>query len=458
MHEQAAAAEVAEAVRRAGGRTWRKVTTLLSMFGVHRLTPAVRERMSRALAAEGVVVSPPLDGVKRYETVRLSLAVAAPEAEAPAPEPAIANSSATSWRPGRPSEKLASGAKRPRGAVLWIDVPPTAEAEETCAALAPLCPGLTKEAVESLLRGGEYPHVRPLAPDWSIRAVSIVDVHALEPGDGDDAATSSAGALEFQLVDFVAGDGWLLSCSHRRRRFRGAHEIGDDEPRSLRLRPRIEDRWLNEGGKTAGDLGTLILHQIACDYTDARRHFHAWLESWELEFFRGAGDGAAAYEVATLAELRGLVAAFSKRLRALRLPRAFENRGWFPDVTLTERAASVDELIDRALDDLDRVNAAVRSSFDLVQSQVSRHQLQLAQRQNEVSKRLQDKITLITSVLLVPGLIASVYGANTWIPGEHKTHGFAAMLLVLVLAGAVTYAILRLLERRAERTLAEDEA
>src|SRR5918912_880086 len=53
--------------------TWRKVTTLLDLFGAYRLTDDVRARMAAAIAAAGLDAKPPITDVERYETVRLSV-------------------------------------------------------------------------------------------------------------------------------------------------------------------------------------------------------------------------------------------------------------------------------------------------------------------------------------------------------------------------------------------------
>src|SRR5918911_3272810 len=53
--------------------TWRKVTTLLDLFGAYRLTDDVRARMAAAIAAAGLDAKPPITDVERYETVRLTV-------------------------------------------------------------------------------------------------------------------------------------------------------------------------------------------------------------------------------------------------------------------------------------------------------------------------------------------------------------------------------------------------
>src|SRR4051812_38941698 len=73
--DRAAAERLAREVAASSGsrRTWRKVTTLLDLFGVYRFTDTVRGRSGGALEAAGLIAAPPLAEVERYGHVRLSL-------------------------------------------------------------------------------------------------------------------------------------------------------------------------------------------------------------------------------------------------------------------------------------------------------------------------------------------------------------------------------------------------
>src|SRR4051794_39777086 len=115
----AVAKSLAAEVRAAEGRrrTWRKVTTLLDLFGVYRLTPAVRERIGVALRAAGLVAEPPIEIVERYQTIRLeSVDKAVPLERATGqkddqPSDGAAIRSVTQWVPGhRPYEASLVGA------------------------------------------------------------------------------------------------------------------------------------------------------------------------------------------------------------------------------------------------------------------------------------------------------------------------------------------------------------
>src|SRR5690348_11964702 len=67
------AAALAEQVRAsADGVTWRKMTTLLDLFGAYRLTTKVRERIAHALTEAGLDAKPAIADAERFETVRLT--------------------------------------------------------------------------------------------------------------------------------------------------------------------------------------------------------------------------------------------------------------------------------------------------------------------------------------------------------------------------------------------------
>src|SRR5689334_20166891 len=68
------AAALAEQVKAsADGVTWRKMTTLLDLFGAYRLTTNVRKRIATALADAGLDPKPSIADAERFETVRLAV-------------------------------------------------------------------------------------------------------------------------------------------------------------------------------------------------------------------------------------------------------------------------------------------------------------------------------------------------------------------------------------------------
>lgn len=80
-------------------------------------------------------------------------------------------------------------------------------------------------------------------------------------------------------------------------------------------------------------------------------------------------------------------------------------------------------------------------------------QLQLAQVQGRKTERLQQKVEVVASVLLVPTLVAGAYGANTDFPGLGERWGTTMMVLLMVLGAVGTFFGLRWVRLREERRL-----
>lgn len=77
---------------------------------------------------------------------------------------------------------------------------------------------------------------------------------------------------------------------------------------------------------------------------------------------------------------------------------------------------------------------------------ISSQQVVLQQRQAAETERFQRLLTLVGTTVLVPGLVAAIFGANVSVPGEDTGRGFWAMALFMIAAGAGSYALLRSLE------------
>jgi len=453
------AAEVREAAGRR--RTWRKVTTLLDLFGQHRLTPSVRARMAEALTEAGLDAEPPIEELDRYQTVRLTVSgdgdrpVGADKAASPTSgtSPSGGILSLEAWGPGQAPRRVSLAEASSTQDPVWVDIDAdSAHPQEIYDLMAPLCgESLTREMVDDLVDADPLPKVRRYSDDGKVRSVSSIEVTACEL-EAEPTSASTAGALVFQLVEFLCFDRWLVTCWHRRRVYRGAEEVAEEDPRGHKVTiRRVAERWLEGPAKTASDLGILVLQELADSYGPARRALYAWLESWELDFYRRE-DSA---ERATLIDLRGLQAEFRRRLNALNQPRDKAERAWFYGVTDASAAERVDILVDRSLKDLRELSEELRSAFDVVQSQSTARQLAFAQRQQDQTKGLQQKLELITAVLLVPTLVAGIFGANTYLPGKEQTLGFELMLVLMVVGAVSAYIVVRAPRKRAERAARE---
>ena len=455
-------AEIAAALARkvaasADGVTWRKTTTLLDLFGAYRLTTSVRERISQALGEAGLVAKPSIADVQRFETVRLAL----DEDRDGEPDDSHSRSRTMSrllpiddvievseWRSGRQAETKSLFQCVPTAeAVRWFHVDVIhSEPDMIFEALEPICPGLTLQMVVDLFTVDPRPYVHSYNDEPHLRMVSAFAVTADESEEGaSDADASKAGALVVQLVEMLAGDGWMVTCWHRSKRYHGAEEIAEGPPMGRTDVLHGVERWWVQGElSTAGDLATLVLHELVLTYPSSARMMLSWLEQWELDFHRRFDKT----ERHTLIDVRSLLAELEERLRAIERPEADAADSWFTGLSSEKWPERVQKLVDRALSDVESIHSTLRSSLDLLAVHATAQQLRLAQDQAKQQEKLQGALALVTSVLLVPTFIAGTFGANTEVPGQGKWWGFVVMVVLMVLGAIGTYALIRPRKRR----------
>lgn len=97
-------------------------------------------------------------------------------------------------------------------------------------------------------------------------------------------------------------------------------------------------------------------------------------------------------------------------------------RGW---VRIRDDAAEVGKNIQRILEALARIRGDARTTVDMIGSTRASAHLRIAEEQRQAESgerereaRLARTITLLTSALLIPTLVASVFGANVHLPRE----------------------------------------
>jgi Mg2+ and Co2+ transporter CorA len=454
-HEHAEAARaLAEEVRSAPGadKAWPKITTVLDQFGEEALTPEAGRRIDQALSQSGLRVDPPLEAIdSRNGTVCVSVPNGGPHH----PSDFI---KVTEFIPGQPPRQW-DGLNRPRSVsgVLWVDIDVLQADLATLREILPsLCPGIPDERITDLFLVDVMPKVEA-DDDARVRAVSAVQVEARESCGATGAHKHGrAGALVFQLVELLSNEHWLVTCWHRERIHCGVEEdattgaVGDHGG----MAEVVAERWQELGPEKAmkaGDLGVLILEEITNSYERARLELYAWLDSWELDFFRRAGNDrlthAEQIDRRTLIDLRALASEFRRQVNPLDTPRSKAASAFFTGVANSDSAKQVDETVDHSLDDLRDLVDRVRSSFDLVH-------LQMSDIQQRHTVDMERKFEVIAALFLAPTLIAGFFGANTWLPGGNDPSAklsFEVMIVAMVLGAVAAYCGIRLLTRRNAR-------
>ena len=424
---------------------------MLDHYDVYRLTPLVRERMTASLAEVGLHVDPPIKDVERYGTVRLSFERDGGAKPSTDPVELVGRAeemlAALVWLPDEePTPVDLVDLLGESEGVVWLDVDVTrAEATILSGALRVLLDERISDAMVNDLLSADPGLTADLETDTTgIRNVVSFSVAAPESEvAGDDAEASKAGQLEFQLVEFLASSRWIVSCWHERTTGKA-----DDLPRPpedhAKVIETVAKRWTLAGEefRSGGDLGLMIMQELARTYSTSRRVLYAWLDRWEEDFY----DRLDRTEMSTLIDLRAEIAEFRKRLEVLHRTGMSANPEliWFAGVTNLAEARRVEDFIERTLADLRALSESLLTSLNLVATVT-------ASRQSEKAEHFQEVVAAIAAVLLVPTLVATIYGANTSLPGENRWWGFAYMILAMAATAAIALLALKLWRDRQSR-------
>lgn len=285
--------------------------------------------------------------------------------------------------------------------------------------------------------------------EQSDEAVDVrgIDAFAVEAWADDKADPGGSAGLVFQPVALLSGPGWLLSCWRERSIHRGAETVGRAPASSHEdLRAAVARAWENGPGRTAGDLGVLVMDQLALTYGPAHRTLYAWLEDWELALYLPASEGDGPVDRETLPELWGAMALLRRHLGRLNLPgkRRDITRAWFADCTDQKAVNNVDDRINRALSRLRELGDTLRASFAVLQAR-------LAEADRERGERLERTVEFVAAAFLLPTLVVGFFGANTKIPGAGTWWGFWVMIGAMLALGVGTFVTLRHLHARRAR-------
>ena len=432
----------------------RTVNWLLDQFQLAHLDAHSARAIEARLAEAGVHVEPSLSDLGQAASINLTAA-----------KPGSASQCAIRhWEmpvQGSPTRKPYESAAMAGDTVHWFDVDLTCPPTDVFAALGPLCPGLTEAMVFDL----KDPDVQPKAMSYGEhgRSVSLVGVHAQSRNHTSHGGWN--GELAFQLVETLSGPGWIITCWHNSRICSGVLHDRDASPvsRDSIIQQLLAD-WVSKGWKTSGDLGTGLASLLIHTMPGAYRELEAWLQRWEMNHYRARcssntpGSSVQEPDTGTLNSLLSLVSEFRRRAVAQENARGLtEESPWFGCVTDLELDARADYMLDGILDKLNLLFDDVRADMELVtmnsiaeQARASASQAlevaettRLIREQGEADERFQNQLGKVTALLLVPTLIAGMFGANTSLPGGGSWIGFELMLLLMAVSSLGVFLYIR---------------
>lgn len=488
-------------VRRAdelGQRRLAKVTSLHRAFRLPGVPGASAKALTEQLLLHGVCPEPRLEDAARTGTVELSLC---PDQQRTPPSRDVDRSIRVSiWRPGEPGveQPLAAPLQRSDGAVLWFDVEPAlvrdalpktsiegspsrlglarrrspngpSAATQSSPSPASLdqrvahvfqqlqswCDGLEEEMVRDLLQEDRQPKVVSYGHERDgARGVSAVAVVAREaPGDPTDLDRVSE-ELVFQLVEGIFGGGWIITCWHPTAIYTGPGE--PERGHSLLQEPfvhQVRHGWVQESTreKTAGDLGIYLARALVDTYAASHRMIERWVEGWELDFYATLSDAktatvkSAAFEISNTLSMVG---EFRRRITAFDHARYTTwDKTWFPGLggsgEGTEGGAAVSEEVGALASYLQATEKNFDVLFESIRADMDLLMLQSVGTQQESSEKLNLRLGKMTALVLVPTLVAGIFGANTQIPGEGRWTGFEIMVLLMITSALAVYLPMR---------------
>jgi hypothetical protein len=161
------------------------------------------------------------------------------------------------------------------------------------------------------------------------------------------------------------------------------------------------------------------------------------LERWQSNFFAEAGDGQGVDPLQLMAPLSDVGRSIVMMRPALqRLHSAFKSAPFRDDPELGRAA-------DRDASALGDVSGEVRDAYAIAASAASLYQAFQAERKMAADRRLQRVASVLAALVLAPGLVATLYGADVMgLPGQGTNHGLiwvgiasavGALIILLVL-------------------------
>ena len=126
------------------------------------------------------------------------------------------------------------------------------------------------------------------------------------------------------------------------------------------------------------------------------------------------------------------------------------DRRWLPDLSTPSEEAELSVLLKQTSSSLDSVARTVGSGMELVMMTRMAEQLRVSHRAQEAAtsdenrnERFQHTLTALGAILLGPGLVAAIYGANVDLPGRDRLLGTLILIVGMVTVSLISFAVLQ---------------
>lgn len=413
---------IAEQVVASGrSQTWRKMTTILAAYKLYRLTAATRLRLEAAFAGAGLDTQPSMRDVDRSATVRLSVSTgdvvpAVPTVDQTGlPGLSVRAREGAEWREARlhtdPTDLL----------IVDVDVSTLADRERLEELLLRTLGGVDHKALTDLLEPDRHASFKRRKPGEIPRASIFVVVPDQEQSQQAEAAV----LLCLGLIELGLGPGWLLVVRHPPTTYVGGVAL-DDDPRPQPGADYLESLadWGLSSATSAEELALTVISQAVYSLSRAKTELDTTLELWRTDSRAGNVDNSVLVDLQVTAPL------ILQALEPLQHPSATT----FVGQELLDQARDVRDQVGRDIDSLRTFQGTVAAAL----AQADRAQSDADQAHNE---RYQASLATLAGVLLAPGLVASIFGANQMLSDSPLS--LVWLFALMVIAGSATWWVIR---------------
>jgi hypothetical protein len=170
-----------------------------------------------------------------------------------------------------------------------------------------------------------------------------------------------------------------------------------------------------------------------------------WIETWELGFYGRLGSKDASvvgHATEEISNMLSMVGESRRQLTAFQHERtATSDHSWYAHVGADEggdshSVAALGNLLATASGKYVELFETIRADMDLLM-------LRSLATQQESDELLQKRLAKVTALVLIPTLIAGIFGANTELPGGGDWIGFEIMIALMIISALVVYLPMR---------------
>jgi hypothetical protein len=201
---------------------------------------------------------------------------------------------------------------------------------------------------------------------------------------------------------------------------------------------------------SVADLASAYAREVAHEIRGVAEEAIRFVDQWEARLFASLGERSGESDLRLLGNMRVSTSALRANLDRLtsKINPGLWRFGWS-----TEDFPRINDAVDRSIDGASAVVLQLRSdisdAFVAAGTIAISQQLRLSHAQDARADRLQSTVALLTAFLLVPALVATLFGPTVQLrlPGS-PTEQALEMVALMAFGAVITYALLR---RRMER-------